>query len=227
MSTQGLSHRAISERISAEGTKISHVSVGALLRRPVPSTHSTPHQPTTYPPNLPRPKSPPPHSSPPIPAPDPPRSKRAAPAVSVPKKHQKPAVTQGAIAPAVDLDEIKNGVESIDDMAPNAIEQLRRRHVQVGTLADVLLSDIVEGDYQPTQWSKLISLEQELATRITRLTPPPIPDPEKDPNNLEARDRLLARIESAVLGLENEPEVRAAMRAHLDALDHSSEQAAV
>lgn len=116
------------------------------------------------------------------------------------KRPEPDAATSALADTASDLAEFGSGPPPRD--RAGALAHLGRRLSQISTLADMLGEQAKSGDANPQQLATAVKLESELASRIVELTPADVPDPDKDPTNLDAAATVRRRFEKLVVACE-------------------------
>lgn len=66
------------------------------------------------------------------------------------------------------------------------LDALKLRLEQVKASIDKLVPKLDGGVHRAREFAQLVALEQKLAAEIAGLVPPPVPDPETDPTNVES-----------------------------------------
>lgn len=117
------------------------------------------------------------------------------------RKRPEPDAATNAIADAhADLDALGSGPPPRD--RKGAVAHISRRLEQISLLADMLGKQAEDGNANPQQLATAVKLEVELASRIVELTPADVPDPDKDPTNLDAAATVRRRFEKLVVACE-------------------------
>jgi hypothetical protein len=95
---------------------------------------------------------------------------------------------------------------------------------QLAKLAELfderLRAAVKTGDVRLAGW--LLGARRTVSQEISRLRPPVLPDPAKDPANVIARDELRARLVAAVASYHQSAAGRAQLRAHLELVESGS-----
>jgi hypothetical protein len=70
---------------------------------------------------------------------------------------------------------------------------MRKRYLQACGIADSLQAVAKLGGPEARKWGEAVRIQGEIAEKLARMAPPPIPSPEDDPAYLAAKERLLER----------------------------------
>lgn len=84
----------------------------------------------------------------------------------------------------------------------SAMLLVQRRLGVVRALLDQIGREVRAGAYPAPAFVALVNCESALAAKVAELAPPVVPDPERDPTNLDAADRVRRKLERLVGAVE-------------------------
>jgi hypothetical protein len=93
-------------------------------------------------------------------------------------------------------------VEVLGEGLGGGLVDVRRRLERTRKLLDRLEPMIENLTCPPATWVALGKFEADLAERVQALTPPEPPDPERDPVNVDATKRVVAKLARAIAAAE-------------------------
>ncbi len=95
-----------------------------------------------------------------------------------------------ALPPPVPAEALADGSR----FTPEALlADVRKRYLEACGIADALKARAALGSTETRRWFEATRIAADLAAYLTEMAPPPVPDPENDPANVAAKERLLAR----------------------------------
>jgi hypothetical protein len=188
---EGLSHRGIAAALEAEGLKLSHTSVGTIIRTAgdgegpgVRTQMGRRRRSPARPPSRPQAG----------PAVEPDEDEEADPLDQVLEADR--AFVEGALA--VPVQPMPPMPEDATPAVAQAWENLRDARTLLATMRPGLAS----GDVPMTQFKAALDSAIKAADALTSRMPPPAPDPAKDPVNVAAREMVHAHVLGVIEAVE-------------------------
>lgn len=192
LAAEGLSHRKISAALEADGVRLSHTSVGTVIRTAGDGDGPGVKTGGYRTPRKGRPPSQPSRVETSVYADD--EEEEADPLDHVLEADR--AFIEGALA--VPVQPMPPMPEDATPAVAQAWENLRDARTLLATMRPGLAS----GDVPTTQFKAALDSALKAADALTSRLPPPVPDPAKDPVNIAAREMVHAHVLGVIEAVE-------------------------